>query len=829
MTRHRNEQELASGAYYEPLPSLPEYHVDAPEFGSGEGYELEAIPNLDVFFSRIYNYWQHNGLVTIITSRVLNLLALAFTIAFSGFLLLFVNWGALHSECIVKRTCDIIQACLYKNPLTGHRPLLVVIILCYLAIFSFYWLWTLVHFFLDLRGIYEVQHFLGNKLGTSERQLQMMTWSEMAHRLVLVQRSTRLCVVRDLDEHDIVSRIMRKENYLIGMLNKGVLALHVPCMGLKRRFMLTKTLEWNLYWCILDHMFDDHFHIRKDFLQDEERLRRRFRTMALANLVISPFLLLFLLIYFFMKNAEKFYHHPGSLGSRRWSGLAKWRLREFNELPHYITHRLNASHKAAAHYLTQFPNTLVTHVAKFVAFLTGSFTALLLLMTMLDETLLERPLLGRHVVWWIATLGIMLTISRSLISDEPVAFDPELAMSLVVQHTHYLPRHWRGRAHSREVQEQFQQLFQYKVVLFLEEVASIILTPFVLYFSLPRCSKAIIQFVDDFSTRVEGVGDICSLAAFDLTRHGNSKYGAPVHCAKDHRSKQGKLEKSFLSFVATYPTWHPNAVGRDMLSGLSQYNAAASSQFLHSFYPVPLPGHGLRVHRNPLHPRHQVVEGLSGLGDVLNPNEVEVVAINRHVVDKGDTDDSKLEHRGNMAGSFKCHGPGVGSLPVPVGHLPGSYLRHRPYPTSYAHMYCGRQLVGAPHGSTHRVHLAPSSTWGNAHGQTNTGHEGMTWGQSHPYPSAPSPIDHPSRLSVNCHPPHPLAGGDVESGHAVMFESDSSGATLPVNETEEWDRRVTVGQSMLQSFYEEHDDTVQHHRQHRFHSRMVMSGMMGGT
>jgi hypothetical protein len=33
-----------------------------------------------------------------------------------------------------------------------------------------------------------------------------------------------------------------------------------------------------------------------------------------CNLAVSPFLLVFLLIYFFMKNAEKFYHHPSSVG-----------------------------------------------------------------------------------------------------------------------------------------------------------------------------------------------------------------------------------------------------------------------------------------------------------------------------------------------------------------------------------------------------------------------------------------------------------------------------------------------------------------------------------
>lgn len=38
------------------------------------------------------------------------------------------------------------------------------------------------------------------------------------------------------------------------------------------------------------------------------------------------------------------------------------------------------------------------------------------------------------------------------------------------------------------MQEQFEALFQYKALLFLEELASCLLTPFVLYFSLPKCA-----------------------------------------------------------------------------------------------------------------------------------------------------------------------------------------------------------------------------------------------------------------------------------------------------------------------------------------------------
>jgi hypothetical protein len=61
-------------------------------------------------------------------------------------------------------------------------------------------------------------------------------------------------------------------------------------------------------------------------------------------------------------------------------------------------------------------------------------------------------------------------------------------MAELVLHTHYLPRHWRGRAHSAEVQQSLNGMFSFKLLLFLEELASVLLTPFILAYSLPRCA-----------------------------------------------------------------------------------------------------------------------------------------------------------------------------------------------------------------------------------------------------------------------------------------------------------------------------------------------------
>lgn len=60
-------------------------------------------------------------------------------------------------------------------------------------------------------------------------------------------------------------------------------------------------------------------------------------------------------------------------------------------------------------------------------------------------------------------MGIILAVSRGLVQEPGVASDPELVLLEVVAHTHYLPRHWRSRAHTREVHSNFQALFPFKV------------------------------------------------------------------------------------------------------------------------------------------------------------------------------------------------------------------------------------------------------------------------------------------------------------------------------------------------------------------------------
>ena len=97
-----------------------------------------------------------------------------------------------------------------------------------------------------------------------------MPWETVLENFVQLQSSQRLCVVKDLSAQEIVMHLMRKENYLIGMVNKGLLSFPIshwipgagplvksaPDGTQHHHLLLTKTFEWTLNWFILQSMFD---------------------------------------------------------------------------------------------------------------------------------------------------------------------------------------------------------------------------------------------------------------------------------------------------------------------------------------------------------------------------------------------------------------------------------------------------------------------------------------------------------------------------------------------------------------------------------------------
>ena len=110
--------------------------------------------------------------------------------------------------------------------------------------------------------------------------------------------------------------------------------------------------------------------------------------------------------------------------------------------------------------------------------------------------------------------------------------------------------------------------------LFLWEVVSVILTPLLLWCSLPKCGEDIVNFVRDFTVQVDGLGSVCGYALFDFSRFGDVSFGAPFECPESQVSTDGKMEKSFLNFMVNNPNWNPDVSGSELVQRLNDYRAA---------------------------------------------------------------------------------------------------------------------------------------------------------------------------------------------------------------------------------------------------------------
>lgn len=120
------------------------------------------------------------------------------------------------------------------------------------------------------------------------------------------------------------------------LFNKELLDLRVPLPALLRRFvgteagkgrMLTRALEWNLRFCLMEYLFDAQGRVRKVFLKGKNgnalidgyvfslsimgaqssqcaRLKRRLIFMGILNAIFAPFIVLYLLMYSFFRYFE---------------------------------------------------------------------------------------------------------------------------------------------------------------------------------------------------------------------------------------------------------------------------------------------------------------------------------------------------------------------------------------------------------------------------------------------------------------------------------------------------------------------------------------------
>lgn len=535
------------------------------------------IDDLDDFFTRVYLYHQNHGMPSVIFIEFLNLFQTLFLAFFSVFMIECIDYKALFTnQKIINENTDKknqTTATVQKTTLSDViYPLGVCVekidstLWFILIVVAVFWLFRLVRAIYNIARYAEIRSFYQTALGIQTKDLPNITWNEVQEKLLLMQKKHHLCVHKqELTELDIYNRILRFKNYKVAMVNQGLLPPKIDIPFLQQQLIFLPSgfmynFEFLFFWGPFAP-FRNCYQLRPEFKVYSKRsdltaeLSRTILILGLVNLILSPAIFVWQFLQFIYSYTELLKRDPSVLGSRRWSNYGRLYFSHFNELDHELDARLSRAYKPAVLYLSSFVSKFLVQIAKFVAFTCGAVFAVLVILTLYDEDVLQVE----HVLTIISLTGASAGIARTLIPDESTIYFTDQMMYQILAHVHYMPDAWVVHANSQVVRDEFVKLFQYKFVYLLEELMSPIVTPFILLFWLRPRSARIVDFLRNFTVEVVGVGDVCSFAQMDTRRHGNPRWLSRTTARPPYQARNGKTELSLIHFVHTNPNWRmPN-------------------------------------------------------------------------------------------------------------------------------------------------------------------------------------------------------------------------------------------------------------------------------
>ncbi|KAF2195996.1 membrane protein Gsa14p [Delitschia confertaspora ATCC 74209] len=528
------------------------------------------VQDLDAFLHEVYDYYIGAGIWSTVLRRVINLIQTAFVVGFTTFLTYCIDYKKLPKEHSIRNA--LIPKC--TSNIHGIWTFLI-------WGFSMYWTWSLVSLVRDIPRLQTMHNFFHYALDIKDRDIQTVQWKQVVDRLVTL-RDANFATASNLppetrkiledksrvniDALDIANRIMRRDNYLIALFNKELLNVTVNFpFGMKRQ-VFSQTTEWHVRLAVMDFVFNEKGQINPDFLKERNRrdlvakLRKRFVMVGVLSCFCAPITVTYVLVSYVFKYFSQYHKDPSQLGTRDFTPFAQWKFREFNELPHIFDKRRKLSYPYADAYLSQFPRDKMEQLSALVAFISGAFATVLIIFSTVDSELFlgVEVTPGKTVLFYITLFGAVYAAARGGSPREDQTPDPDLYMGEIIRFTRYEPAHWHNRWHTEEVRLEFAAMYQPKVMIFVEEIISMVITPFLLITKLPHSSASIVDFFREFTVHVDGLGNVCSFAMFDFKKGGDN---APANRAtredtdlraEYYNAKDNKMMASYYGFQNEY-------------------------------------------------------------------------------------------------------------------------------------------------------------------------------------------------------------------------------------------------------------------------------------
>lgn len=204
-THEEEEGERDSGDDYERVERLDyDEHESLLRAGTEQNSLMVNVTNMDEFFGLVYQYFEEKGFWPILMSRLLRLATVLFIIAFSTFLLVFVDWVTLWqctgAEC---KNAKVVFFPTSFDDINAFR----LSVLVFESVFLCFWIVLLILSVYQVASMIKIKGFYNSDLGVSESEVASITWAELVEKIVDIQRKRpgSISRVKTLDEWGMLS------------------------------------------------------------------------------------------------------------------------------------------------------------------------------------------------------------------------------------------------------------------------------------------------------------------------------------------------------------------------------------------------------------------------------------------------------------------------------------------------------------------------------------------------------------------------------------------------------------------------------------------------
>ena len=338
VTSYQSFAEVAADNDHDPLVMIQVSPESSSKYSSWQNY----IQDLDFFFTRIYEYHRKSGLKCIIADKILSLFQFLFVIFFCLFLIHLVDYQVMFKNKIIRGPNDEILKVTIKDVILPLKTVVMSNFEIFMLLFAaVYWVVLFVRMIHYIVIQHAIQGFYSEAL--SIKDCSAYTWVEVQDRLikaqhhVLIQEST-------MDELDVHNRILRRTNYLIGLMNKGLVPVHYSLPIIGDVTHLSEGFLFNLSLLVFatngpGSLFEKNWKLRNEVKASSNRQSMaqqfsiRCQILALFNLLLLPLIFLWQILHLFFTYAEVLKRDPSMLfGSRNWSPYSRLLCRHLNEL-----------------------------------------------------------------------------------------------------------------------------------------------------------------------------------------------------------------------------------------------------------------------------------------------------------------------------------------------------------------------------------------------------------------------------------------------------------------------------------------------------------------